>query len=142
MAIGAHVGNGGAGAPALDSLFASVNPQQLGGQGLFTLHGALTRFRVVGMTDADGRRRYVHNLTLYHAPTRKYLQCVAWHDHVVDLRPAMATQFAFDVAYLKAVKEEKYGTVLGKDLPAVEFNGNLGVDVIAQYEDRSLTLDG
>lgn len=118
---------------AASSLYGMVSAGQLESSALFVLQGVLTRFRVSPIVDRDGQKRYVHNLTIYQAGTRKYFQCSMWDDSVIDLRPELGKPFSFCVTFLRASRDEKYGTVLGKGLPAVEFNGVVLPEVLEAF---------
>lgn len=121
-----------------DALYASISLSQLSGGALFTLQGTLTDWRAAPFKGTDGTTQYAHNISLHHAASRKFLKCTFWHDMVVDLRPLLGQQVAFHVSYLKAAREEKYGTVLGRDIPAVVFNGNVDQELVKQYENPTL----
>jgi hypothetical protein len=116
-----------------DALYASVSPAQLGSSSIGTVEGLLVNYRAVGMMGDNGKR-YVHNITLYNAGSRKYIKCAFWADKVIDIRPLMSSAVTFYWSYVKAARDAKYGTDIGGGLPAVVFNGSLHPSIMKQYE--------
>jgi hypothetical protein len=102
---------------------------------LFTLRGTLTRFRAQSMVDKEsGAVRWAHNLTLFQAFARRYINCTYWGDHPVDLRPLLNTEVEFFCTSVKVAPNPQYGTQIGAGLPPVNFNGSIDPGLVARYQ--------
>lgn len=134
MSNGNGTGTGGNGSGSGNALYGSVSTSGLGSAALFSVDGVLANCRVSPYVDTrTGEKRYIHNLTIYQAATRKYWRCTMWDDRVIDLRPCLGRPLSFNVTGLRPAREERYGTVLGQGIPAVECSGSVPVDVMEHY---------